>query len=119
MTKKTLQTLIKTDLVELGLRVEGMRVVELLQLLVAVVDAQLLEAVDGKHLKPKDVEQAQEVVVNVGGRHGYVDPRHQHVEQPGWVVVCHCLLLYVVGWVPRKVRFGQKGHRVDLLDEQH
>jgi hypothetical protein len=71
--------------VDVLLLLEGVRVEVLLQLLVAEVDAQLLERVLLEDLEAEDVEDADEpparVVAGVGVPHGVVDALHEPVEE--------------------------------------
>lgn len=61
----------------------------LLQLLVGVIDAELLEAVVLKGLEPEDVQQVDGALVTSGrASHRVVDLRHQPVEHPARVRAC-------------------------------
>ena len=55
----------------------------LLQLLVGIVDAKLLEAVDVKGLKAVDVKDTNEAVGLAAGPEGLVDVQHDPVEEVG------------------------------------
>ena len=68
-------------LIELLLLLEDPLVEELLQLLVAVVDAELLEAVDGEVLEPGDVQDADVVGRPLKGNALQVRVKMNHVEQ--------------------------------------
>ena len=69
-------------LIERLLVLEYALVEELLELLVAVVDAELLVRVDGKVLEAGDVEQADEAGRG-GERNGAIHARHDVVEELG------------------------------------
>jgi len=86
-------------LVEPLLKLEGILVEVLLQLLVGEVDAKLLEAVLLEYLEPEDVQHSYHRGLDTRyGLHRGIDPFHQPIEQPAIkglhqcipYIICHC-----------------------------